>query len=107
MILCLGLIIWKLEILGSIPYKIIQVILWTALLGFPVASDMSLAQRDAYELVDFRASLVGEKLSFVLWGRNVTDENYLAEVIPAPEFGGSFIHEAPYATYGLDIRYNF
>ena len=80
---------------------------WTALLGFPVASDMSLAQRDAYELVDFRASLVGEKLSFVLWGRNVTDENYLAEVIPAPEFGGSFIHEAPYATYGLDIRYNF
>jgi iron complex outermembrane receptor protein len=68
---------------------------------------MSLAQRDAYELVDFRASLVGEKLSFVLWGRNVTDENYLAEVIPAPEFGGSFIHEAPYATYGLDIRYNF
>ena len=80
---------------------------WTALLGFPVASDMSLTQRDAYELVDIRASLIGEKLSIGLWGRNVTDENYLAEVIPAPEFGGSFIHEAPYATYGLDVRYNF
>ena len=80
---------------------------WTALLGFPVASDMSLAKRDSYELVDVRASLIGEKLSIILWGRNVADENYLAEVIPAPEFGGSFIHEAPYATYGLDIRYNF
>ena len=80
---------------------------WTALLGFPVASDMSLAKRDSYELVDVRASLIGEKLSIILWGRNVADENYLAEVIPAPEFGGSFIHEAPYATYGLDVRYNF
>ena len=72
-----------------------------------VASDMGLAARDPYELVDFRASLVGENLTVTLWGRNVTDEKYLAEVIPAPEFGGSFIHEAPYATYGLDIKYNF
>ena len=36
---------------------------WLALLGFPVASDMSLAKRDSYELVDVRASLIGEKLS--------------------------------------------
>ena len=84
-----------------------QPTVWGALLGFPVASDMGLAVRDPYELVDFRASLVGENLTITLWGRNVTDEKYLAEVIPAPEFGGSFIHEAPYATYGLDIKYNF
>ena len=80
---------------------------WGALLGFPVASDMSKAVRDPYTLVDLRASIVGEKLSLTLWGRNVTDEEYLAEVIPAPEFGGSFIHQAPYATYGLDLKYNF
>ena len=80
---------------------------WGALLGFPVASDMSKSVRDAYSLVDLRASLVGEKLSLTLWGRNINDEEYLAEVIPAPEFGGSFIHQAPYATYGLDLKYNF
>jgi len=80
---------------------------WTALLGFPVASDMSKSVRDPYELIDLRASLVGEKLSLTLWGRNITDEKYLAEVIPAPEFGGSFLHEAPYATYGIDLKYNF
>ena len=80
---------------------------WGALLGFPVASDMSKAVRDPYTLVDLRASIVGEKLSLTLWGRNVTDEEYLAEVIPAPEFGGSFITQAPYATYGLDLKYNF
>lgn len=80
---------------------------WGALLGFPVASDMSKSVRDAYSLIDLRASLVGEKLSLTLWGRNIGDEEYLAEVIPAPEFGGSFIHQAPFATYGLDLKYNF
>ena len=80
---------------------------WGALLGFPVASDMSKSVRDPYTLVDLRASIVGEKLSLTLWGRNINDEEYLAEVIPAPEFGGSFIHQAPYATYGLDLKYNF
>ena len=80
---------------------------WGALLGFPVASDMSKSVRDAYTLIDLRASLVGEKLSLTLWGRNIGDEEYLAEVIPAPEFGGSFIHQAPFATYGLDLKYNF
>ena len=80
---------------------------WGALLGFPVASDMSKSVRDPYTLIDLRASIVGEKLSLTLWGRNINDEEYLAEVIPAPEFGGSFIHQAPYATYGLDLKYNF
>ncbi|MDA9969915.1 TonB-dependent receptor [Gammaproteobacteria bacterium] len=80
---------------------------WGALLGFPVASDMSKSVRDAYSLVDLRASIVGENLSLTLWGRNINDEEYLAEIIPAPEFGGSFIHQAPYATYGLDLKYNF
>ena len=80
---------------------------WGALLGFPVNSDMSRAVRDEYSLIDLRASLVGENLTLTLWGRNITDEEYLAEVIPAPEFGGSFIHEAPYATYGIDLKYNF
>ncbi|MDA1341344.1 MAG: TonB-dependent receptor [Proteobacteria bacterium] len=80
---------------------------WGALLGFPVASDMSKSVRDAYSLIDLRASLLGEKLSLTLWGRNIGDEEYLAEVIPAPEFGGSFLHQAPFATYGLDLKYNF
>jgi iron complex outermembrane receptor protein len=84
-----------------------QPAVWGALLGFPVDSDMSKSVRDPYSLIDLRASLVGEKLSLTLWGRNVADEEYLAEIIPAPEFGGSFIHQAPYATYGLDLKYNF
>ncbi len=41
------------------------------------------------------------------WGRNVTDEEYLQEVIPAPEFGGSFIHDSAGDAYGVDVRYSF
>ena len=93
--------------LGAVDANLVGDSVWTALLGFPVASDMTRSVRDPYELIDFRASLIGEKLSLTLWGRNITDEEYLAEVIPAPEFGGSFIHEAPYATYGIDLKYNF
>ena len=84
-----------------------QPAVWGALLGFPVNSDMSKSVRDEYSLIDLRASLIGEKLTLTVWGRNIADEEYLAEVIPAPEFGGSFIHEAPYATYGIDLKYNF
>ena len=41
------------------------------------------------------------------WGRNITDEKYLQEIIPAPEFGGSFIHDSPGAAFGVDVRYSF
>ena len=34
-------------------------------------------------------------------------EEYLAEIIPAPEFGGSFIHDAPGLSYGLDVNFKF
>jgi iron complex outermembrane receptor protein len=45
--------------------------------------------------------------TFTLWGRNLADKKYLQEVIPAPEFGGSFIHPSALRSYGLDISYQF
>ena len=84
-----------------------QPAIWTTLLGFPVASDFSRTQRDAYSTVDLRLSLHAEKWSITAWGRNVGDEEYLAEVISAPEFGGSFIHDGAKNTYGLDFTYRF
>ncbi len=42
-----------------------------------------------------------------IWGRNVTDEKYLEEIIPAPEFGGSFIHPGAKDSYGIDFNYRF
>ena len=74
--------------------------------GF-ITSDMSRAKRDAYDTVDIRVGLEGENWEVTAWGRNITDEEYLEEVIPAPEFGGSFIHPARTQTYGVDLTYRF
>jgi iron complex outermembrane receptor protein len=45
--------------------------------------------------------------TLALYGKNITDEEYLQEVIPAPEFGGSFIHPSALAEYGVEFTYRF
>ncbi|MDH5176958.1 MAG: TonB-dependent receptor [Gammaproteobacteria bacterium] len=63
--------------------------------------------RDPYALVNLRLTLQSESWGVTAWGRNITDENYLAEIIPAPEFGGSFVHDAPGAAYGVEVNFRF
>ncbi len=74
---------------------------------FGVPGDFSRTSRDAYTVVNARLGLAGERWNVTAWGRNLGDEQYLAEVIPAPEFGGSFIHSATGRAYGLDVSYSF
>ena len=69
--------------------------------------EFSRQKRDAYATVNARIGFEGERWGVTAWGRNVTDEDYLQEVIPAPEFGGSFIHDSAGDAYGLDVRYSF
>ena len=65
------------------------------------------AQRDSYYTVDLRAGVQAENWSVMGFARNLTDEEYLEEVIPAPEFGGAFDHPAAQARYGLEVSYSF
>ena len=74
--------------------------------GF-ITQDFSKTQRDAYDTVNLRIGFEAERWSATVWGRNITDEEYLEEVIPAAEFGGSFIHPAATATYGADFSFRF
>jgi len=69
--------------------------------------EFSRQHRDAYATLNARVGLAGERWSVTAWGRNVTDEDYLQEVIPAPEFGGSFIHDSPGDSYGVDVTFSF
>ena len=69
--------------------------------------EFSRQNRDAYAVANLRIGLEGERWSVTAWGRNIADEDYLQEVIPAPEFGGSFIHDSPGDSYGIDLRYSF
>ena len=82
--------------------------IWRAFPGFGQPStDFSKSKRDAYDTVNLRIGLDAESWSVTAWARNLTDEEYLEEVIPAPEFGGSFNHQARGASYGLDLKYRF
>jgi iron complex outermembrane receptor protein len=57
--------------------------------------------------MNLRAGIAGENWSIMAWSQNVTDEDYLEEVIPAPEFGGSFAHDTAGRVSGVDFTYNF
>ncbi len=65
------------------------------------------SQRKAYTTVDLRTGIENERWSLVFFGQNILDKKYLAEVIPAPEFGGSFGSPGPRATYGVEIGMKF
>jgi len=71
------------------------------------AADFSNARRDAYFTVDLRAGVEGERWSVTAFASNLTDEKYLEEVIPAPEFGGSFDHPNARRRIGVEVGYRF
>jgi iron complex outermembrane receptor protein len=75
--------------------------------GPVVDSNMGKARRDAYDTIDARMSFGNANWLFTVWGRNLGDDEYLQEVIPAPEFGGSFIHPSLTRTYGLEVTYTY
>jgi iron complex outermembrane receptor protein len=75
-------------------------------LGFGTAN-FNNAKRDDFWKMNLRAGIAGENWSIMAWSQNVTDEDYLEEVIPAPEFGGSFSHNTVGRVSGVDFTYNF
>ena len=81
--------------------------IWNAFFGPGFNQDFSRSQRDAYDTLNLRVGLEGASWTITAWGRNITDEEYLQEVIPAPEFGGSFNHPSALRTYGVDVQYSF
>lgn len=69
--------------------------------------DFSRQKRDPYQVLNARVGLEGDRWSVIGWGKNITDEDYLQEIIPAPEFGGSFIHASRGAAWGVDLGFKF
>ena len=65
------------------------------------------SQRNAYGVLNLRAALSGDNWSVAAFGNNVFNRKYLAEVIPAPEFGGDFISPAARAYYGVEVGFKF
>lgn len=72
---------------------------------FGVPGDFSKTYRDPYQLFNARLGMQSAHWSVSLWGRNLGDKKFLAEVIPAPEFGGSFIFAGNGRSYGIQVGF--
>lgn len=64
-------------------------------------------EREAYEILNLRATLRSDNWRVTAFANNALDEYYLAEVIPAPEFGGSFFSPGNQARYGIEVGFDF
>lgn len=67
----------------------------------------NVAERDSFDVVDLRLGIEGEHWSLAVFGENVFNEKYLNEVIPAIEFGGSFISPGARRLIGVEAGLKF
>jgi len=81
--------------------------IFQAFFGPGLLQDFTNSERDAFNTLNLRIGLESENWSITAWGRNITDEDYLEEVIPTPEFGGSFNHDSAGDSYGVEVSYQF
>ncbi len=79
----------------------------TGAAAFNIPGDYTIAKRDAYWLVNARLGFGADNWSVVAFGRNIGNEKWLQEVIPAPEFGGSFVQPGTLSRYGVEMTYRF
>ncbi len=82
----------------------------SALSAFPASTgdaNYSLSRRNAYAVADLRASLERGNVTVTAFAKNLFNRKFLAEVIPAIEFGGSFISPGARRTVGGEIAYKF
>ncbi len=71
------------------------------------ASDFTPTRRDSYSVLNLRVGVENDRFSAVVFAKNATEEVYLEEVIPAPEFGGTFIHPADLRRVGVELTARF
>ena len=70
-------------------------------------NDFTRSERESYGIVNLRGGLEKDGWGVHLFVRNLLNEEYLEEVIPAPEFGGSFIHPGNRRAWGAELSYEF
>lgn len=62
---------------------------------------------DGYGITNARLSVGGEHWRITAFARNLLDEEYIGEVILAPEFGGGFVTPGNERTAGVELEYIF
>lgn len=65
------------------------------------------SRRDSHLTLDMRAGIRTDSWSLTAFAQNLTNEDILEEVIPAPEFGGTFLAPGARRRFGVEASYNF
>lgn len=79
----------------------------TTAIGALGTGNFANARRDAYATLDLRVGVQHEDWSITAFAQNASDEDYLEEVIPAPEFGGSFLAPGAQRRFGVEAAVRF
>jgi len=70
-------------------------------------AEYSVTERDEFGILDVRVGIETGSFRVTAFAENLTDERYLNEVIPAVEFGGSFLSPGGLRRFGVELGYNF
>ncbi len=62
---------------------------------------------DSYGIMNLRIGLGGDNWRVTAFARNLLDEEFIAEVIQAPEFGGAFITPGNERSAGVELEFMF
>ncbi len=75
--------------------------------GFGLPTSYEKTKVDGYGIMNLRVGLVSENWRITAFARNLLDEDYVGEVILAPEFGGGFVTPGNVRTAGVELEYVF
>lgn len=72
------------------------------------SDDLDPSAEQSYDLVNARLGLSGTNWDLSVWGKNVTDETFIAQQVGIPLFEGSYMTWLnPPRTWGVTFRYDF
>ncbi len=74
---------------------------------FGLIGNFANSQRDAFGILNLRAGIMAENWTLAVYAQNVTNKKFLNEVIPAPEFGGSFVAPGSDRIFGVEAGFKF
>ncbi|MBA4354222.1 MAG: TonB-dependent receptor [Novosphingobium sp.] len=75
--------------------------------GFVGNARYDVAQRDAFGVLNVRAGITTDRYRIAVFAENLLDRKFIAEAIPAIEFGGSFITPGARRLIGVEIGASF
>ena len=94
------------RVTGPTPFHTVQGMTPSQWASF-APSDFSIAERSEFRVLNARIGVSGDSWSVTAFARNAFDEEFLAEVIPAAEFAGSFVSPGARRLAGVELSYEF